>query len=216
MFNDGVRLSKGGWYIGLMDFMWGASWRDFPNLCPLFWGVIGSIIIFPIWLIIKMIAAVFSFEIETKWGTFGRVISWIGMAFLALTFLGFWAGAILTIGVNTLISAIVVGGSWKILIHVLTILLYLVVFGVLLWAIYRYRRAISGWKEHKIYGNKRYQEFEEKILGNWLVQLPYNLLEWAAKPVVWFLGLIWSGIVFICKFIHSVYKKSCPLITWED
>ena len=77
MFKDGVNLKKDAWYIKFMHFMWGATYEDFPNLCPLFWAVIGSIIIFPFWCLWKVIAFVFSLGGNLTWKQVKTPLSWI-------------------------------------------------------------------------------------------------------------------------------------------
>ena len=54
MFKNGVDLNKNGWYCKFLEFLWGGNIaKEYKNFCPLFWLIIGSIVISPIVLIIK-------------------------------------------------------------------------------------------------------------------------------------------------------------------
>lgn len=54
MFKNGVDLNKNGWYCKFLEFLWGDNIaKAYKNFCPLFWLIIGSIVISPIALIIK-------------------------------------------------------------------------------------------------------------------------------------------------------------------
>ena len=54
MFKNGVNLNENGWYCKFLEFLWGGNIaKEYKNFCPLFWLIIGSIVISPIVLIIK-------------------------------------------------------------------------------------------------------------------------------------------------------------------
>ena len=89
MFANGVKLSKDAWYMKLMKFMWDLDYNNFPNLCPLFWSVVGSIVILPIYLIIAPFARVKILR---------ETVITIGKCFIAL-------GALLLFGIGILAMA---------------------------------------------------------------------------------------------------------------
>lgn len=37
MIKDVYKINKDGWAMKLMHFIWGYTYRDFPNMCPFFW-----------------------------------------------------------------------------------------------------------------------------------------------------------------------------------
>jgi hypothetical protein len=51
--NSFMTLSTNAWYMKLIGWMWGKSCKDYDSLCPLLWTVVGSIIILPIYCILK-------------------------------------------------------------------------------------------------------------------------------------------------------------------
>ncbi len=59
MIKDIFTLKKKSWHHYLMEFLWGLTYKNFPNMCPYFWLTVVNVIIspiaVPIWAIIKLI-----------------------------------------------------------------------------------------------------------------------------------------------------------------
>ncbi len=45
MIKDVFELRKNSWYMKLMNFIWGYTEKDFPNMCPFFWLSVLNVII---------------------------------------------------------------------------------------------------------------------------------------------------------------------------
>lgn len=200
MFKNGVTLNKNGWYVHLMDFMWGASWNNFPNLCPLFWGVIGSILIFPFWCIWMLIAGIFRLG-KPAWKVVGDWVISIGSILTAMCIIILMiipvAGTI-----NSLIMACFVGTSytWAKILHILLSIVVGAGIAVVLTSITLYIGEV--WEYHKKGSSDLFN------MSNGKVRFIGDLFYYPVDGV-------YSGIRFICHTIHSIYKKCCPLITWK-
>lgn len=200
MFKNGVTLNKNGWYVHLMDFMWGASWNNFPNLCPLFWGVIGSILIFPFWCIWMLIAGIFHLG-KPVWKIVGDWVISIGSILTAMCIIILMiipvAGTI-----NSLIMACFVGTSytWAKILHILLSIVVGAGIAVVLTSITLYIGEV--WEYHKKGSSDLFN------MSNGKVRFIGDLFYYPVDSV-------YSGIRFICHTIHSIYKKCCPLITWK-
>jgi hypothetical protein len=59
MIKDIFKLKKQSWHIYLMEFLWGLTHQNFPNMCPYFWLSVANVIIapvaIPLWALIKFI-----------------------------------------------------------------------------------------------------------------------------------------------------------------
>jgi hypothetical protein len=59
MIKDIFTLKKKSWHHYLMEFLWGLTYKNFPNMCPYFWLTVVNVIIsplaVPLWAIIKLI-----------------------------------------------------------------------------------------------------------------------------------------------------------------
>ncbi len=200
MFKNGVTLKKDGWYVHLMNFMWGASWKNFPNLCPLFWGIIGSIIIFPGWCIWMIIAWFFHLG-KPMWKTVGSAISTFGSVILLILALLF---IITIIGgtINSLIMAIFAGTfyTWKTIALILGLILGGLLAIVIAAFIITYLTEV--WDYHKTNKSEIFNmsKSRTRFIGD-LVYYPVSNIT--------------KGFGFLFNLIHSIYKKCCPLITWE-
>lgn len=200
MFKNGVTLNKNGWYIHLMDFMWGASWNNFPNLCPLFWGVIGSILIFPLWCIWMIFAWIFKLG-KPAWKAVGNWVTNIGGILIAMGAVIF---VMICIGgtINSLIMAIFAGTSFtwhKILLIILAVILGLAItFIIVSCMIY----VGEIWQYHKKGTSDVFN------MSNGKTRFVGDLLYYPVDSV-------FSGVKFVGHTVHSIYKKCCPLITWK-
>lgn len=225
MFKEGVDLKKNAWYIRLMHFMWGAKWSDFPNLCPLFWAVIGSILIFPLWCIWRALVWICGGNGKLVWENVKAIPGWIGIG--GLTFV---MCTVSTVFCTALLNHILVkpfdGGSWEdirfatvFFICGLIVVLFLIVLvsGIAFYGAWAHDVATSGSLTE-----------DEKSFG-WFVEskiftLPYNCVVWVFKvikilfkPIVSILYGLWLFYKLIWDFFYqTVYKKNCPFINWED
>jgi len=216
MFKDGVNLKKNAWYIKFMHFMWGATYEDFPNLCPLFWAVIGSITIFPFWCLWKVIAFVFSLGGNLIWDQVKRPLGWFAMGFWYwLT--AFLISILITVFFNGFIAKLFDGGSWHgYLVHLAIaglILLAIIAAIFLIYVFVVYSSHVSSVTKKTIHYNSAAAQF----LDSWFVMLPYYII----RLIYWPFKGIFKGIGELFKLIggflyYDVYKKNCPFITWEE
>ena len=135
----------------LLDFMWGKSYKDYPNLCPLFWTVVGSVAILPLFLIIMPFATV---EPLRKFITIiGKGITGLFIGFLL--FVGWIATSALTI------EELYVGrvNGDRIYLWTFVILVSVVLFIAILIGSFMLMEYISDWiYEHRAYKYNKYIE----------------------------------------------------------
>lgn len=216
MFKNGVSLKKDAWYIKFMHFMWGATYEDFPNLCPLFWAVIGSITIFPFWCLWKVIAFVFSLGGNLTWKQVKTPLSWIAEG-IWLWVMSVFVTLLIVSTLNSLLAKFFDGGSWHGYLQFLImagIFILVVIAGVfVIMGLVVYNSHAKSVKNRTI----TYNSTAAKFLDSWIVMLPYYVFSWILIP---FKGIL-KGIVEFIKliagfFYYDIYKKNCPFITWEE
>ena len=201
IFGDSVELSKNAWYMKMLRFMWGTGWEKFNNLCPLFWSVVLSILVFPLWIIIRPF-----FKTSIKfWGIIGKTIAILGCIWMALMF-------------DALMGVLFVypfliwkeGGIWDEWTRLISIIgmvfagVVIVIFGAIV---------VIDTKDEDI----RLARLNTKT-GRALNGLGM-FLEWLITPILWIFTpfkWIYELVKLVCSFLYyDFYKKNCPYINWK-
>ena len=201
IFGDSVELSKNAWYMKMLRFMWGTGWEKFNNLCPLFWSVVLSILVFPLWIIIRPF-----FKTSIKfWGIIGKTIAILGCIWMALM-------------LDALMGVLFVhpfliwkeGGIWDEWTRLISIIgmvfagVVIVIFGAIV---------VIDTKDEDI----RLARLNTKT-GRALNGLGM-FLEWLITPVLWIFTpfkWIYELVKLVCSFLYyDFYKKNCPYINWK-
>lgn len=216
MFRNGINLKKNAWYIRFMHFMWGVTYEDFPNLCPLFWAVIGSIIIFPFWCLWKLMAFVFRLGGNLPWKQIKGPLAWIAEGVCLWTLCTSFVILVST-GLNSFLAKLFDGGSWNGYIYFITVvgglLLAIIAIIFIIMGIVVYNSHAKSIKS----GSIVYNSTAAKFLDSWIIMLPYHIFSWI---LISFKGLfrgIGEFIILIVGFFYyDIYKKNCPFITWEE
>lgn len=206
MFKDGVTLSKSAWYMKLLKFMWHYEPENFTNLCPLFWKVVLSIVVFIPWLvIIKPIKTIANFINKDSNSVPAKIFRLSEKAVVNLVWLTFN----LTIG---FCSAVFVCSIFSDMVNRAfyvssdkLIMLFIWIFITLLLISLSTIAAVTITNYVTIRDEKK--EFSEKaVLKNKRRNLAYRIL---IKPIVDLFKLAFS-------YIKSTYDKNCPFINWKD
>lgn len=211
MFNNGVELNKDAWYVRLMHWMWGSEYYDFPNLCPLFWMVIGSICILPIYLIIRWGNKFLSIELydfsdnknilETRILTIGKVFSNICVFLLS---------CIVSISVGGFVAVCIIGIIDTSLLLTLAIIM-LAVSGLGFSLYVGYILDV----EIKSYGSTMYENWQEMSWKERILLTPYYIVWWLSRPIWFMIKWLFTPFKIFGYMICAIYKKSCPMINWK-
>lgn len=189
MFKNGITLSKNAWYVKLLVFAYGINaTRVYKNLCPLFWLVVGTIIIFPFILLLKLLCYIGDVNIPMPNTddviTIGQICSEILTCLFAC-----FATVLFTI-VTYLIA-------YDFMIHsfIMMLLTIIVIMSVVSYCVFM----------SDLLACSDYKDMTIKMKA---ICLPYisirTLLRIIFKPFKLFIAMI-----------YSAYKKACPIITWK-
>lgn len=208
MFKDGVTLSKSAWYMKLLKFMWHYEPENFTNLCPLFWKVVLSIVVFIPWLvIIKPIKTIANFINKDSNSVLAKIFRLSEKAVVNLVWLTFnlTIGFCFAVFVCNILSNIV-NRAFYVSSDKL-IILFIGLFVTLLLITLSAVAAIISTNYETIRNEENRKRLCGKaVLKNKRRNLAYRIL---IKPIVDLFKLAFS-------YIKSTYDKNCPFINWKD
>ena len=204
MFKNGITLNQKSWYCKLLKKMWGTEASDFKNFCPFFWLLVGSIVLLPVYIILRPLIFILSKlfgiklatiprkEKEAMVITVGKISSYIFQLALTL-FMSFLASIMLVIIVQAFIEKIflglVLGTIIKIILYTLGLLVIIGIVVYFFWS----NDLVKDSKKIPLTNKERMIVIPYKIISS-PVRLPYNWLK---------------------KIIKEFYNRSCPLIHWK-
>ena len=203
MFKDGVNLSKNAWYMRLLKFMWNYKPENFTNLCPLFWKVVLSIVVFVPWLfIIKPIKTIISFINKNSNSIPARIFRLVEKAVVNLVWITFSLviGFCLAVFIGNAFSEIVNMAFYvssdkliKLLIMIFIILLIIVLL------------VVAAVKYETNRGEKKKGLSGEVVLKNKRRNIAHRIF---IKPII-------DLFILAFGYIKSIYDKNCPFINWK-
>lgn len=128
IFVNGVTLSTDAWYMRLLKWCYGTKPSDFKSLCPLFWSVMGTIILLPI---VALLKGIFRFSL-TKCGRKIMKAGEIIFKWFILCYLTFAVTLVMLSLVNQMLISFVYGYDKENSFMILAVVLFvLILFGVL-------------------------------------------------------------------------------------
>lgn len=190
MFKNGVELRKNSWYVKMLNFFYGFNTVEkFNNLCPLFWLVVGTIVLSPILLILKCISKTFKYKYVILIG------KWV--MFAIEYFLSAWVSIVVTLFLVYIISnTIIYIQNYTMLIFIIyaimTILTALFIFV-----------AVTYFVKYTDYRDNIKLGRETKKLDK-VIYAPLELFR-----------VIGKCFMPIFAMFHGIYKKYCPSIKWN-
>lgn len=196
MFKDGVTLSKNAWYVKLLVFAYGINaTRVYKNLCPLFWMVVGTIIIFPFILLLKLLCHIGDVKIPIPNTDDVITIGQIGGEVILCLF---------TCVITVFLTMITYLIAYDFMIHswdtICAFFIMMLLFIIVTMSVASYCVFMSG-----LLACNDYKDMTIKMKA---ICLPYisirTLLRMIFKPFKLFIAMI-----------YSAYKKACPIITWK-
>lgn len=204
MFKNGITLNRSAWYCRLLDKLWGTKAESFKNFCPLFWLIVGSISILPIYVIAKpliwILNKILGFKLisisrkdkENSIITLGKIIVYLFMLLLAIIYT-FCSSILLIFAIQAFIEQIFIGQVIGLILKIILFLLgAFLIGGIIIYFFY----SNELMKDKEKIGISRK---EQKIL------IPYTIISSPIRlPYRW-----------IKKSFKEFYNKSCPLIHWK-
>lgn len=205
MFKDGVTLKKNGWVCKYLNFLLGIDTaKTFQNFCPLFWLLLGSIVLILPLLIIRL-AGVFSEIDSQKWNNL-NTISKVGKITIQSCKFIF---AYLVCFIITLIFYIFVDviyrcmSGYEISYIAVVALMCAIACGIIMamW--------IYFFNSYDAISDNRYTSLSttKKIVYG-----PSYFMYQVFKP---FFHILSYPFKLLFAFIYSIYKKACPKINWR-
>lgn len=204
MFKNGITLNQKSWYCKLLKKMWGTEASDFKNFCPFFWLLVGSIVLLPVYIIIKplifILGKLFGIKLvtiprkerEALVITVGKISSYIFQLAFTL-FISFMMSVMLVMVVQVFIEKIflglALGTTIKIILYTLGTLSIIGIIMYFIWS----NELVKDSKKIPLTNKERIIVVPYKIISS-PVRLPYNWLK---------------------KIIKEFYNRSCPLIHWK-
>ena len=205
MFKNGVNLSKNGWYCKFLEFLWeGNISKEYKNFCPLFWLIIGSIVISPIVLIIKGLIRFGNIKIgympnKNTAITIGKSVFWF-MRFMFSLVAAFGISVFLHVVVVCDSEAIAQGGIYMILAGIGVSVIVAAIIGGFLYYLIHYDE-----KMEKVgYHYKDIKTTKDKIMA-----IPFMILR------IIFVKIFGGFFKLIGGAVYHIYKKCCPIINWN-
>lgn len=205
MFKNGVTLNENGWAVKFLNFIWEVDTvKKFQNFCPLFWALVGTIVLIVPLLILKLLCSIADLN-KKKWMDLnfimkvGKVVAQtikIGFAFIATFF------------VSLLLYLLMVSAQ----------IFYLengAYFGICLIGVILICVSVVGLMIY--YTVKTGEELNEHSY----LELPtYKKIIYGPSMFVWLIikttfYVLAFPFKLIFAFIYSIYKKACPRINWK-
>lgn len=205
MFKNGVNLNKNGWYCKFLEFLWGGNIaKEYKNFCPLFWLIIGSIVISPIVLIIKGLIRFGNIKIgympnKDTAITIGKSVFWI-MRFVFSLVVTISISIFLYLVVVIISDAIAQGEIYMILAVIgVSVIATAIIYGFINYLIH------YDVKMEKVgYHYKDIKTTKDKIMA-----IPFMILR------IIFVKIFGGFFKLIGGAIYHIYKKCCPIINWN-
>lgn len=190
MFKNGVELKKNSWYVKMLNFFYGFNTVEkFNNLCPLFWLIIGTIVLSPILLILKCINQVFTYRYAILIGK--------GIMFVIEYFLSAWVSIAVTVLLVYVMSNIIIYIQSYTL---MTFVIYTII--TILTALFIFVTATYPVK-YLVYRDNIKLGIETKKIDK-VIYAPLELFR-----------VIGKFFTPIFAMFHGMYKKYCPSIKWN-
>ena len=205
MFKNGVDLNKNGWYCKLLEFLWGGNIaQEYKNFCPLFWLIIGSIVISPIVLIIKGLIRFGNIKIgympnKNTAITIGKSVFWF-MRFMFSLVAAFGISVFLHLVVVCVSEAIAQGGIYMILAGIGVSVIVAAIIGGFIYYLFYYDEKM----EKVSYHYKDIKTTKDKIMA-----IPFMILR------IIFVKIFGGFFKLIGGAVYHIYKKCCPIINWN-
>lgn len=205
MFRDGVNLSKSAWYMRLLKFMWDYEPENFTNLCPLFWKVVLSIVVFVPWLVIILPIRLIAREADNNSeGILAKVLKIGEKAIVNLTvfvfniFMGFICSVLLYGLLSGPINRAFYESIDDLILVFVTIFIIILIIVIIAAVAIVYTEYDERKRETALDGTLNSNRQKKGLL--------YRIF---VKPVVDIFKLAFG-------YIKSIYNKNCPFINWKD
>lgn len=198
IFTDGVVLNTNDWYLRLLYWMWKVEPTYFKSLCPLFWCVVGSIVVLPMYAVIRFISGKMFDLYKTKHGK--KILDTVGI--IGKWFILIMTTFLLTFVVCACVSGFVLMVFYRVfdtlgLVAVITLVGIIMFSSIILFISWYFDR-----KEKKIERMRREgimppvkRVKEKKLKMTRTHRNPFRMFG---------------------SFISATYHRVCPMIIWTD
>lgn len=205
MFKNGVTLNENGWAVKFLNFIWEVDTvKKFQNFCPLFWTLVGTIVLLIPLLILKLLCSMADLN-KKKWMDMnfimkvGKVVTQIVK--ISLSFAAtFSVSIILYLMVMATQTFLLEYGTYFAMIIIGMITFSVLVIGSLIHYAIKTGEELDG---HSYYELPTYKKV---IYGP-------SMFVWLIIKTTFYVLAFPFKLIF--AFIYSIYKKACPRINWK-
>lgn len=201
MFKDGVTLNKNAWYVKYLAFLYGIdAVNDFKNFCPLFWFILGSIVITPFILLFKLINKIGGIEIcyiknINQVITIGKSVGWL--IHYVFAFIMTYGSVLTAYLLLYIFNEYIINGNFIRAITV-TIVIILSLTFTLFFIEYMTKASVE----------LDLTDYSDLTFRRKVYIFPYYIMSNTFK-------FIFKPFKLLFAFCYSVYKKCCPFINWK-